>query len=172
VDSAVLKTGDRITAGKTNFLVADAPPVRPVCLRVGSWGFESIPENWEALEGIGLRLVPGAQFQATMTAVEEPLPEGQTLADYIKAQMDLVRMQIQGAEVTDCIPAEVPGAEQAMTLGIFSPAPNGRRVCQRQIYAMNKGVAGVFTTTLLDSQAEQLREAQSLVLKGLSFIPS
>jgi hypothetical protein len=169
-EAAVLRAGDRIMAGQTTFLVVDSEEIpAPAELRVGGWLFEAIPEGWHAVNGVGLVLAPGAPFRASMSAVEEPLPDGQTLPDYIKTQMDQVLAQVKDAETTDAGETRMPGADRAMEIDVFSPAPNGERVGQHQIYATKGDVVGVFTISLLESQVDQLGEAIGAVVKALSF---
>jgi hypothetical protein len=169
-DAVVLKSGDQIRAGSSTFSVfAPQPNPHPAQMRIGGWGFEHIPEGWQRMEGTGLRLAePKEKFIATMSAVEEPLPQGKSLDEYVEAQMALVRQQIAGAEIKGPASAQIRGAEKALALSVRS-SRNGVNVVQRQVYASCAGIAGVFTVTLSAEQDGRLRNDASRVVQGLSF---
>ncbi len=170
LDSIFLKPGDQIKAGQTIFSVIGPPPSPyPVQLRIGGWGFEALPEGWEAVEGSGFRHSIATPFRPNMSAVEEQLPKGQTLADYVKLQMDLARKYIEGVELSDPVEAKIKGAEQAMGLTIRTPVREKGIAIQHQVYAVHAGIVGVFTATALESQAQILRQGLGAVLKGISF---
>jgi len=171
VESVVLVDGDRITAGRTVFLVTESARDSTCALRLGSWRLGKIPDGWEVVEGVGVCLAQKAPFRASMIAVEEPLPEGTDLAGYVEVQRNLIRTQLKNAQMSDCRPVPLQGVEQAVLMDVYTPAPEGGRICQRQLYTLSKGVVGVFTITLADHQMEQLREAQSIVMSNLSFMP-
>jgi hypothetical protein len=171
LDSIFLKPGDRIKAGQTIFSVIGPPPSPyPVQLRIGGWGFEALPDGWEAVEGSGFRHSVTTPFRPNMLAVEEQLPKGQTLPDYVKLQMDLARKHIEGVELSDPVPAKIKGAEQAMGLTIRTPVRDKGIAIQHQVYALHLGIVGVFTATALESQAQILRQGLGAVLKGISFV--
>ena len=170
VEAAVLKSGDQVKAGLTTFASGEPPPSPyPAILRVGGWGFASIPEGWEGQAGMGLRLAGNPAFLATMTAVEEPLPADTALAQYVENQVRMAESQVAGLEARRPVEAGLQGAEQALALSMTSPAPGGGRIVQRQLYVLAAGVVGVFTVTMLDSQEQALRASVAETLPGLSF---
>jgi hypothetical protein len=170
VEAATLKSGDLVKAGLTTFSAGAPPPSPyPAILRVGGWGFGSVPQGWEAQEGMGLRLAGNPSFCATMTAVEEPLSPELPLEQYIENQIRLAQAQVPGIEAVSPSKARLQGAEEALALSVTSPAPGGGRVVQRQLYALAAGVVGVLTVTFLDSQEQTLRDALAEALQGLSF---
>ena len=170
VEAAVLKSGDQVKIGLTTFAAVEPPPSPyPAILRVGGWGFASIPQSWEAQEGMGLRLAGNPPFLATMTVVEEPLPADTSLAQYVANQVRMAKSQVPGLEASPPREARLQGAEQALALSMTSPAPGGGRIVQRQLYVLAAGVVGVFTITMLDSQEQALRDSVAETLQGLSF---
>lgn len=170
VEAAVLKSGDQVKAGLTTFGCGEpAASPYPAILRVGGWGFASIPEGWEGQEGMGLRLAGNVPFLATMSAVEEPLPADTTLAQYVENQVQMAESQVPGLEPRHPTEARLRGAEQALALTVASPAPGGGRIVQRQLYVLAAGVVGVFTVTMLDSQEQALRSSVAETLQGISF---
>jgi hypothetical protein len=101
--------------------------------------------------------------------VEEALPQGHTLPEYVDLQMQLGRQHITGAEFKGPVEAKVRGADQALALSLSAPVQGKGQALQNQIYALHRDIVGVFTATALDSQAGLLREAMKVILKGLSF---
>jgi hypothetical protein len=170
VDTSLLKEGDRVQAGSTFFTVV-MPPASPypAQFRAGGWGFEMVPAGWDAVEGFGLRLAGQPRFKASVSAVEEPLPEGQTFAAYVETQVTLARGRFPKIEVQGPSPVEVRGASEARAITILTPAPDGERIMQRQLYALAAGVAGVFTATFLESQVSEVRNAIAEILRGVSY---
>ena len=125
-ETAVLQAGDQIKAGQTTVIVRGPEPSPfPAQVRLGGWGFEFVPAGWDAVEGAGFRLSSDPSFGATMTAVEEPLPAGQTLAGYMQTQLSLMRSQIPGVTAQDPAETKIRGAEQAVRLVVITPGPNG-----------------------------------------------
>ena len=170
VETAILQPGDKIQAGQTVFLVhGPAPSPFPAQVRLGGWGFEFVPAGWDTVEGAGFRLSSDLSFGATMTAVEEPLPAGQTLAEYMQTQLSLMRSQIPGVTAQDPAETKIRGAEQAVRLVVITPGPNGLQVISRQIYALSGGTVGIFTATLLDRQQSALQDPLSRTEQGLSY---
>lgn len=170
LDSIFLKPGDQIKAGQTIFSVIGPPPSPyPAQFRIGGWGFEVLPDGWEAVEGSGFRHSITNPFRPNMSAVEEQLPKGQMLPDYVKLQMDLARKHIEGVGLSDPVEAKIKGAEQALGLTIRAPVRDKGTAIQHQIYALHAGIVGVFTATALETQAQILRQGLSWVLKGISF---
>jgi hypothetical protein len=170
IASSTLKPGDRIKAGNTVFVVVGpAPFPYPAKVRFGGWGFAFVPEGWQPAESVGFVITSDPAFRASITAVEEPLAEGQTLWDYVDAQKQLACQHLVGATLEGPTPAEIRGAKEALTLTITSPLAASGFVIQRQVYAASNGVAGVFTVTMLNSQSEKLSNIVSLVEQGLSY---
>jgi hypothetical protein len=170
VESAVVKPGERITAGATTFVVVAPPPSPfPAELQIGGWGFASLPQGWELIEGIGLRLASEQGFIPTISAGEGQMPNGLSLDQYIDLQVQLIRENVKGSETQGPINARVQGAEEAKALLVKSPSPAGT-VVQRQIYAVHSGLVGVFTVSMLESQAPRVNPAAATVVSGLSFV--
>jgi hypothetical protein len=170
VDASDVKPGDRIKAGSTVFVVVGpAPFPYPAKMRFGGWGFEFVPEGWQPAEAVGFVITSDPAFRASITAVEEPLAEGQTLWDYVDAQKQLACQHLVGATLEGPTPAEIRGTKEALALTITSPLAASGSVIQRQVYAASDGVAGVFTVTMLNSQSEKLSNIVSLVEQGLSY---
>jgi hypothetical protein len=170
IESAALKNGDRVTAGATVFRVVAPPPnPYPAKLRIGAWGLNAIPEGWKMLEGVGLLWEAKDGFQPNAAALEDALPEGQTLAEYVSAQMDAAKVHLTDAEFQGPLEAKVEGAEQAMLLTVRSLAKNGELVLQRQLYALSGSTVGVLTLSVADRQAAAMNPALGEIARGANF---
>lgn len=169
-EAAVLKSGDRVKAGRTTFVVrAPATSPYPARLRIGGWGFEFIPEGWQVIECVGFHLAVDNEkrFRATITAVEEPLPVAQTLSSYVEKQITLARGQITGISFDGPVPVVLRGSDEALSLAITVPLQNEWPVMQRQVYAHSPGIVGVFTATV--SESEPHGDTLNTVIEGLSY---
>jgi hypothetical protein len=164
VDAAVLQASDKIRAGETVFGVIGPPPSPyPAQLRVGGWGFNIIPEGWTPLDGIGLLDREGDGFRASAAGVEELLPEGKMLRDYVDVQMEVAKSQLVGVELQGPVEARMEGAEEALLLTVTSETKDGERITQRQIYARSGEVVGILT--LSGAENQDLIE----IVRGASF---
>jgi hypothetical protein len=169
-EAAVLQAGDQIKAGRTTFIVhPPAPSPYPAPHRIGGWGFESIPEGWQAIEGVGLHFVVNNEerFRATITAVEEPLPAAQTLLSYIETQINLAQGRIAGISVVGPVPVAMRGSDEASSLSITVAVLDKPQVIQRQVYALSSGIVGIFTATVLESEPH--RDTIDTLIAGLSY---
>jgi len=165
VESAVLQAGDSIAAGGTVFRVIGPPPnPYPAKVRVGGWGFNIVPDGWKSMAGVGLCRDGGA-FQASATGVEEPLPDGKTLREYIGVQIELAKSRLARPEIQEPVEANMEGSEEALLLTVSSDANGGVRVTQRQIYARSAGVVGVLTMSGLAAANQDFIE----IVRGASF---
>jgi pSer/pThr/pTyr-binding forkhead associated (FHA) protein len=170
VESGVLQPGDKVKAGQTLFaVVGPSESPYPAKIRIGGWGFAQLPENWRAAEGIGFLHSDEQPFRANMLAVEELLPKDYTLAAYVDLQIQLGQDKIAGAEFKGPIEAKITGASEAFALSMTALVPEKGQAIQQQIYALHRGVVGVFTATALDTQTSMLRRAMKTILGGLSF---
>jgi pSer/pThr/pTyr-binding forkhead associated (FHA) protein len=166
VETAALHHGDNVGAGGTVFQVIGPPPnPYPAKVRVGGWGFNIIPEGWTMLDGVGLRQDIGGQFRASAAALEESLPEGKTLRDYVDAQVDVAKSRLKGGEFQGPAEARMEGSEEALLLTVVSDSMAGLRVTQRQIYARSGPVVGVLTLSGLAAANQDLIE----IVRGASF---
>jgi hypothetical protein len=168
VNSAVLKPGDTFKAGTNIFCVVGVQNPHEAKFRVGGWGFQSIPEGWEIHEGSGLRHTAAEPFRANIIVVEESLPRGYDLPNYVALQISLGEKHLKAARFSDPKPLPIKGAEQAMALTIQAQAEKGPAM-QFQVYAVHSGIVGVMTATALESQGQLLRGAFKEVLPGLTF---
>jgi hypothetical protein len=170
-ESAALVAGDRIKAGNTVFVLrppAESPYAAKV--RIGGWGVDSLPQGWEQVEDVGFHLLGADRFTSTITAGEEPLPAGQTLASYLETQLVMLRAKIPNVLVHGPAALEIPGSEEAHSVHLTFPPQGQVIVSQRQIYALSSGIVGVLTATF--SESILLDETLESVLNGLSYFQS
>jgi hypothetical protein len=166
VESAVLQAGDTISAGGTIFKVIGPPPNPfPAQVRVGGWGFNIVPEGWKPLDGVGLQHEGTGEFRANAAALEESLPDGKTLREYIGIQMDAAKQRLTGVEFQGPSEARMDGSDEALLLTVSSEMKDGVRVAQRQIYARSSEVVGILTLSGLDAANQDLIE----IVRGASF---
>jgi len=167
-EDSVLQPGDQVKAGNTIFEVAGPQPSPyPAQVRVGGWGFETIPHGWQPVENVGFRLAEKRTFQANIKVAEEPLPAGLTLAAYVENQMKYATAQIPGIAFEPPLAVKIRGAEEAFALLILIPGRGEHEPRQRQIYALSSGTVGVLTATV--SEAEPHEEALAVLLQGISY---
>jgi pSer/pThr/pTyr-binding forkhead associated (FHA) protein len=165
VESAVLKSGDKIRAGATVFAVI-APPASPypAQVRVGGWGFNVIPDGWKAMEGVGLIHEAEAEFRASAAGLEDSLTAS-TLRGYIEVQLQVAKSQLKSLEFHGPVEARMEGSDEALLLTVSSDAKEGVRVTQRQIYARSGDVVGILTLSGLPAMNQDFIE----IVRGASF---
>lgn len=168
IQSTVLRPGETFKAGINTFSVVGAENPHPAELRLGGWGFKTIPDGWEVNEGVGMRHSESEPFRANMIAAEEPLPKDFDLTKYVDLQVSLGKKHLKGASFGDPRRAAVIGAEAALALTILAPVEKGPAV-QYQIYAVHSNIVGIVTSTALESQDQLLRGFLKQVLPGLSY---
>ncbi len=166
--NALLQPADQVKAGNTVFdVIGPQPSPYPAQVRIGGWGFEVIPNGWQPVENVGFRLVEKRAFQANISAIEEPLAWGLTLATYIENQIKLATARVPGIVFDLPHPLQIRGAEEAFALQIAIPARGEHSPRQYQIYALSSRTVGVFTATV--SEAEPHSEALPILIRGISY---
>jgi len=166
VESAALQASDTIAAGGTVFRVIGPPPnPYPAQVRVGGWGFNIVPDGWKPLDGVGLHHDGSSEFHASANAVEESLPDGKTLREYVGLQAEAAKSLLTSAEIQGPADARMGGSEEALLLTVSSDARDGQRVTQRQIYARSGDVVGVLTLSGLAAENQDFIE----IVRGASF---
>lgn len=166
IESVVLQPGDKLAAGSTLFTVIGPPPnPYPAKLRIGGWGFNIVPEGWTALENVGLIDRRNDAFHASATAVEESLPEGTSLAGYVRTQMDAATSRLATVEFQGPATAQMEGSEEALLLTLTSETQDGARVTQRQIYARSSDVVGILTMSGLAAVNQDFID----IVRGANF---
>jgi hypothetical protein len=190
VSESVLHDGDEIRAGNTSFIVrvlqtkqappsprdspknkTPAPIARGSGLAVGSWSFQFVPDDWEAVQGAGMRCSAKAAFPSNAIASQDQLQEDATLVQYVDSQKSLMRQFLPQVQFETAGPASVAGAEEATTLIIRYESDDGRPVVQRQVYARNGKSVGVLTFTTLETDLSQVQPVFDSILSRSAFQP-
>jgi pSer/pThr/pTyr-binding forkhead associated (FHA) protein len=193
IKEANLKDGDELVVGHLTFLVqfSEAPvspsapatrepaasPVRSTQISassssplvIGNWSFRNIPPGWELVEGHGIRDANKDTFPSSVIVGKDTLLPDVTLAQYIQAQLAIIRMHLPDARPKDVAPASFPAAEEASSLEIELPSEDGRLGVQRQLYARFGSSVGVLTFTTLASDLPRLDALFNSIRSGLSF---
>ncbi|MGH9742757.1 MAG: FHA domain-containing protein [Candidatus Acidiferrum sp.] len=179
VSESALKNGDEISAGSNVFVFrcgveqehvsASLPTASGTPIELGSWRLRLIPPGWELLEGHGIRDANKDAFPSSIILGQDTLQPNVTLAQYIQAQLTIIRMHMPQARAKDVAPASFPPAEEAASLEIELPTPEGRPGVQRQLYARFGSSVGVITFTTLASDLSRLDPLFNSIRDGLSF---
>jgi hypothetical protein len=166
VESAVLKSGDKIRAGGTVFAVIGPPPSPYAAqVRIGGWGFNIVPEGWKPMEGVGLTRDGSGELRASAAALEEPLATAKPLREYVDLQIEIAKSQLKNPEFQAPAEARMEGSEEALLLTVSSDTKDNVRVTQRQIYARSREVVGILTLSGPASINQDFIE----IVRGASF---
>ncbi len=140
-------------------------------LVVGSWSLESIPPGWEIMPGYGLRRAEPGAFPSVLLMVQEPLPNGLTLAAYVEKQLVAADVLLKHPTVRGPAPVTMPYSTEALRVGFSYRSANGRAVVQMQIYATDGIEVGNVTFTTLEEDLPALGATFAEMIGGLRFQP-
>jgi len=169
-NTVVLRPGDVIRAGGTQFVLLAVEDVAGADFSFQSWRFTGASAEWQVVESQGLRYRGQTAAPVTIMAVEEPLPENHDLKKYIDIQLLLFRERLPQAEAVQQ-EISVPGADASAALTVRTPLADGRIALQKQIYASAGKVVGVATASALEADSAAVHQAIDAVLKSAAFQP-
>jgi hypothetical protein len=168
--TVVLRPGDAIRAGGTQFVLLAVEDTPSADLTFQSWRFAGAAAEWQVIESQGLRYTGQAAAPVTIIAIEEPLPQNHNLEKYIDIQLLLFRERLPQA-VTAKQEISVPGADASAALTVRTPLSDGRIALQKQIYACAGKMVGVATASALETDSAAVHQSIDAVLKSAAFHP-
>ena len=141
-------------------------------LSVGSWTFNSAPQDWDVQEGFGLhRRVLEETFPSTLVVTEEPLGSGVSFASYVESQIDMVRKYLREPRIDPATSPDIKGAEEKIAFDVRHKTKDDVEIFYRRIYARCDSTVGVLTLTTLDKESAEVLQRLETFWAGLSFIP-
>lgn len=160
-----LKSGDRVQAGQSIFLLEQIPAF-------GSWTLESTPMDWDELPGQGYKeRVENGPF-SNIVFTEEAQDLDKPLAEYVADQQLILRELRPEWNVGEGKPLPFAGAEEAIALEIHVPAGGGRAGEVRQLYVRRAKRFGTATLTVTDESKPAGLKAFEQTLRGAKFEPA
>jgi pSer/pThr/pTyr-binding forkhead associated (FHA) protein len=168
--TVVLRPGDAIRAGGTQFVLLAVEDTPSGDLTFQSWRFAGAASEWQVIEGQGLRYTGQTAAPVTIMAIEEPLPQNHDLEKYIDIQLLLFRERLPQAEMAKQ-DISVPGSDASAALTVRTPLNDGHVALQRQIYACAGKTVGIATATALEADSAVVHEAIEAVLNSAAFQP-
>jgi hypothetical protein len=138
-------------------------------IRVGHWASTRIPTGWVSAEGSGLHEQAAGVGRASVVFLEETLPDGESLQDYVRRQAELMAVAFPGAEIGSPTSAEMRGAVEALELRVQHTVPSGTEICHRQIYCRAAGIVGVLTLTAAASRFPESEARFEEIRCGVTF---
>ena len=161
-----LKTGDRVQAGQSVFLLEEIPSF-------GSWTLETPPADWEEMPKHGYKeRVENGPF-SNIVFTEEAQDLDKTLPDYVADQKLILKQLRPEWSVGDGKPRPFAGAEEAMALEIRIPAEGeGRAGEMRQLYVRKDKRFGTATLSATNEGMPEGLKAFEQTLRGAKFEPA
>ncbi len=144
---------------------------RPAVHTVGSWRFGVIPMGWQTMEGFGVQVEKKEGFPASVVATEEPLFEGGTLAQFVEAQVTMLRQYLREPQFEAALPPSIPGADETVALDVRYSTKEGQSIVYKRVYARAGGVVGVLTLTTLEKDLSEVRKGFTELLGEIGFTP-
>lgn len=144
---------------------------RPAVHSVGSWRFGVIPAGWQPMEGFGVQMEKKDGFPASVVATEEQLFEGGTLAQFVEAQVTMLRQYLREPQFEAALPPSIPGAEETVALDVRYSTKEGENIYYRRVYARAGAVVGVLTLTALEKDLNEVRKGFNELLGEIGFTP-
>lgn len=140
-------------------------------LKVGSWSFSVIPDQWVSQGEFGFqREAPGA-FPTSVVVSEEPLGSGFSLQRYVEAQLAMLRQYLREPEIEPALPPKIGGAEETIAIDVRYKTKEAESIYYRRIYSRVGQTACVLTFTTLEKELVQLRPVLDAILAGASLEP-
>jgi len=146
------------------------PAVRSQPLQFGSWSLGAVPGGWEAVPGHGIRDASEGAFPSSVVVGEDTLPTPTTLEQYIEAQLVIVERYLPEARHSAVRMLDSGDADEAITLEIELPAPDGGTGVMRQLYARFAQQVGVVTFTTLSRELSRLEPVFESIRAELTFL--
>ena len=144
---------------------------RPAVLTVGSWRFGLIPLGWSPAEGFGIQLDSKEGFPSSVVATEEQLFEGGTLAQYVEAQVTMLRQYLREPSFEAALPPSIPGADETVALDVRFQTKEGEAIFYGRVYARAGNSVGTLTLTALEKDLAAARKAFGELLSEIGFTP-
>lgn len=164
IESVQVVAGQRIRAGKSEFLVTFTPSF-------GNWLIPAIPQGWAEVPGRGLQAAQPGRFPTNILFVEEEEPIGIPLAEYVERQQVIGRELLPQAKFSPAQAVKLPDVEEAIALqGQFS-GTNGVIALQRQVYVLKHGIAGVISMTTIQQEMPAVEPMFNAVVAKAVFDP-
>ncbi len=138
-------------------------------LVVGSWHLEAVPAGWEILPGYGVRRVEAGVFASVLVLAEERLTPGTPLAKYVTNQIQAAKVLFPNPIIKGPDAFAVPGATEALRLGVSYITRSGQTAVHFQIYATDGEQAGNATFTTIKEELPNIGTALGELFRGLRF---
>jgi len=136
---------------------------------IGHWIFQTIPQDWEIIEGRGLRRTGVDVSPSNAIATEDTLQGTMTLQEYLESQFPIVRHYFPDSQFEFRGPVKMKGVEETITLIIRFKGDDGQPAVQRQIYVRQGRQVGVLTFTTLEKELKGVDPSFAAILLGASF---
>jgi len=160
IETAILRPGDQLTAGMTEFLLRlTRAPNRET---FGSWSAAPPPQEWDLVPGQGFKLA-GAGAHSNIVFAEDSVPENLKTEDYVTAQRGIILQYMPSATISEISAAHLSNAGAALQTDIKFTAPAGESAILKQFYVRRLMTIGIVTTTMVETERGQAE----LVLEGI-----
>jgi pSer/pThr/pTyr-binding forkhead associated (FHA) protein len=164
IDSVQVSPGQRIRAGKSEFLVTYTPSF-------GNWLIPAIPQGWAEVPGRGLQADQPGRFPTNILFVEEEEPIEIPLTEYVERQQVIARELLPEAKFAPAQPVKLPDVEEAIALQGQFTGVNGVIALQRQVYVLKFGIAGAITVTTIQQEMPAVEPMFNAVVAKAVFDP-
>lgn len=139
---------------------------------VGRWGVTFVPAGWYFLPEFGIRqeMEPG-YLVSNISLVEDPLPEGKSLTEYVQSQAEMISKQHKEVKLAGPQPSPFNGAEEACMLLVRHRVKDTIEMLHVQNYVRVRDWIGIVTLTTPEQMLRAVRPDHDAFVKGLVILP-
>ncbi|HEV2521908.1 MAG TPA: FHA domain-containing protein [Candidatus Acidoferrales bacterium] len=151
---------------------ASARPLGKPLLKIGSWTFSTLPDQWAAQGEYGIQRDAANVFPSSAVATEEPLGNGISLQEYVEAQLAMLRQYLREPQIDAALPPKILGAEETVAVDVHYKTKDGQAVFYRRVYARVGKIVGVLTFTTVQNELSHVAPAFDAIASGAGFAPA
>jgi|GEM_PF-1568061 len=159
-----IQVGQRIQAGKSEFLVSFTPSF-------GNWLIPAIPPGWAEVPGRGIQVAQPGRFPTNIVFVEEENPMDIPLEEYVSRQQIIAREILPNPRFQPVERLQIPTVDEAMALRGEFVGAGGVVAKQRQFYVVKSGIAGVISMTTIEPEVPHVDRLFDAVIAKAEFDP-
>lgn len=136
---------------------------------VGNWGFDCIPDQWEAVNGVGVRWLAPDHEPGVVSVAESELGDFVDFTSYVGFLLNRLIQPALGLERAAPTLISIAGADHALECQLRFPGPKGESVVQRQLFAHSGNLLGTAAFMTQEVLADELSTAFQRIHDGMSF---
>jgi hypothetical protein len=139
---------------------------------VGRWAVTFVPDGWQFVPDFGIRQMREFGYiTANISLVEDALPEGKTLVEYIGKQCEMIQANHKEVKLAGPQASPFPNTEEGHMLLVRHRVKDQHDMLHVQNYVRIGSWIGIITLTALEAELQAVRPYHDAFTKGLYILP-